>query len=236
MIYNGDANSQDLISDINFWCSTNNTTYPIEDKTRNFIFGLARASAKIMKADTSWKHVSSNAETIPIAVKDLVAGQDNYTLASKHVKILRVRVKGPDGVFRTLVGKDRKALTDDELNEEGTPEFNDKLGYSLILKPTPNYSSTGGLEIEYQPNSAEDVPTIDSTDWEVGFNSDFERLPGLYASEDYCTLFNPDRLPVIRAKIADLEADIEAYFASRDIDAEPEFGLKKTSRGVSLLG
>jgi hypothetical protein len=234
MIYNGDANGQDLISDINFWCSTNDTTYTIEDKTRNFIFGLARVSAKIMKSDTTWKHISSNATTIPIAVKSFIAGQDNVTLQSKHVKILRVRVTGSDGIKKTLEPIDRNQATDEILNATGEPTHYDKLGYSIMPYPVPDYAGT--MEIEYQPGSAEDVPTVDSTDWEVGFNTDFERLPGLYASEDYCTLFNPDRLPVIRAKIADLEADIEEYFASRDIDHEPQLDLQKTSKATSLLG
>jgi hypothetical protein len=236
MVFNGDANEIDLVHDIDFWCSTNATTYSIEDKVRNFIFGLARASTKIMKADRTWKHVSNNATTIPIAVKDLIAGQDNYTLSSKHVKILRVRIKAKDGTMKTIVGKDRKRLSDDVLNASGEPITCDKLGASLILKPTPDYSAVEGLEIEYQPSSAEDVPTVDSTDWEPGFNEDFHRLPGLYASEDYCALFNRDRLPLIREKILEMEADIEDYFENRDIDDEPYLDVERTSAGPSLMG
>lgn len=236
MIYNGDPNHIDLVSDIDFWCSTNATTYAIEDKTRNFILGLARASTKIMKADRTWKHVSNNATSIPIATKNLVAGQDNYTLASKHVKILRVRIKGKDGKMKTITGIDRKRLSDDVLNATGEPEYCDKIGASLILVPAPDYSAVDGIEIEYQPSSAEDLPTIDSTDWEPGFNADFHRLPALYASEDYCTLFNRDRLPMIREKIMELEADIEDYFENRDIDDEPYLDVERTSNGPSLLG
>jgi hypothetical protein len=236
MVFNGDVNEIDAVHDIDFWCSTNSTTYPIEDKVRNYIFGLARASTKIMKADRTWKHVSNNATTIPIAVKTVVAGQDNYTLASKHVKILRVRIKGKDGKFKTLTGIDRKRLSDDVLNASGEPEYCDKVGASLILVPAPDYGSTDGLEIEYQPSSAEDVPTIDSTDWEPGFNSDFHRLPNLYASEDYCALFNRERLPLVREKILEMEADIEDYFENRDIDDEPYLDVERTSNGPSLLG
>jgi len=235
MVFNGDANEIDAVHDIDFWCSTNDTTYPIADKVRNYIFGLARASTRIMKADRTWKHVSNNATTIPIAVKDVVAGQDNYTLASKHVKILRVRIKDKNGVMKTLTGIDRMRLSDDQLNASGEPEFNDKIGASLILVPTPDYGAVGGLEIEYQPASAEDVPTVDSTDWEPGFNSDFHRLPNLYASQDYCALFNRERLPMINEKIAELEADIEDYFESRDIQDEPNIDVERTSSGPSLL-
>ncbi|UOF78918.1 hypothetical protein [Caudoviricetes sp.] len=234
MVFNGDTNKQDAVSDINFWCSTNDVTYPIEDKVRNYIFGLARASAKIMQMDRTWKHVSSNSTSIPIAVKNLVAGQDNYTLATKHVKILRVRIVGKDGKKKTLVGKDRISQSDDILNATGEPEFNDKIGYSVILTPTPDYSVTEGLEIEYQPSADQDVPTVLSTDWQPGFNSDFHRLPNLYASKDYCALFNRDRLPIVMDAIKELEADMEAYFESREIDNQASFEIDKTSRGIGL--
>lgn len=236
MIFNGDINNQDAVSDIDFWCSTNNVTYPIADKVRNYIFGLARASAKIMKMDRTWKHVSSNLNTtVPIAVKNLVAGQDTYTLATKHVKILRVRIVDKHGNKKTLKGVDRIRQSDDTLNATGEPEFNDKIGYSLILTPTPDYSVTEGIEIEYQPSADQDVPTVDSTDWQPGFNSDFHRLPNLYAAKDYCSLFNRERLPIVMDAIKELEDDMEAYFESREIDNEASFEIQKTSKGVSLL-
>lgn len=235
MVFNGDPAEQDAVSDINWWCSTDDVTYPLADKVRNYVFGLARTSSKIMRADRTWKHVSSNATTIPIAVKNIVAGQDNYTLATKHVKILRCRIVGKDGVKKTITARDRKRISDDLLNATGEPQFCDKVGSSLILIPTPDYSATEGLEIEYQPDSAVDIPTVDSTDWEPGFNGDFHRLPNLYAAEDYCTLFAPDRVGMIRTKIKEMEDDLEDYFASRDIDDEASLEVERTSKAASLL-
>jgi len=237
MVFNGDINKQDAISDINFWCSSNNVTYTLEEKVRNYIFALGRVSAKIMKMDRTWKHVSSNiTSTIPVAVKSLVAGQSEYTLATKHVKILRVRIKGKNGVMKTLTAMDRIKQSDDILNSTGEPEFNDKLGYTIILTPTPDYSAAGGIEIEYQPSSDQDLPTISSTVWEPGFNPDFHRLPNLYAAKDYCSLFNRDRLSIILDEIKSMEDDMDAYFESRDIDDQPFFDVQRTSRGASLLG
>lgn len=236
MVFNGEINKQDAISDINFWCSTNDVTYKIEDKVRNYVFGLAKTSSRIMRMDRTWKHISSNlTTTIPIAVQNLVAGQDNYTLATKHVKILRVRIIGKDGKKKTLKAMDRIRQSDDSLNATGEPEYNDKLGFSIILTPSPDYSVTGGIEIEYQPSSAVDIPTTTSTTWEPGFNPDFHRLPNLYASEDYCTLHAPKRLSMIREKIKESEDDMDAYFESRDIDDQPSFDVERSSRGVSLL-
>lgn len=233
MVFNGDAQKQDLISDIDFWCSTNNNTYSIQAKVRNFVFGLAKTSALIMKSDRRWKHVSGNVTSIPIAVKTFTAGQDNISLETKHLKILRVRMTDRNGILRTIKPVDRNSVTDEMLNGSGDIEGYDKIGFSIMPLPVPDYG--GSVEIEYQPGAAIDLPTIDSTDWEVGFNQDFERLPGLYASHMYCSLHARDRLPAINDQILSLETDIMDYYENRDIDDEPSFDVERTSRGPSLL-
>jgi len=233
MVFNGDADNQDLISDIDFWCSTNGNTYSIEAKVRNFVFGLAKTSALIMKSDRRWKHVSSNVTSIPIATQAFTAGQDNIPLQTKHLKILRVRMSDRNGVMRTITPMDRNSVSNDDLNGSGDIAGYDKLGFSIMPLPVPNYGGT--IEIEYQPGAAVDLPTVDSTDWEVGFNQDFERLPGLYASRVYCALHARDRLPAINDEITIMENDIADFYENRDIDDEPSLDIQRTSSGPSLL-
>lgn len=235
MIFNGDANKQDLCSDIDFWASTDETTYPLEDKARNSNFALSRITSKIMQFDRTWKHVSSNVTTIPIAVTDLEAGIDNYTFASTHLKILRVRIIGKDGKKKTLTAKDRRLMTDDELNATGEPETYDKIGFSLMPIPVPDYGATEGLEIEYQPGGSVDYFLPTDTDKEPGFNADFHRLVSLYAARDYCSLHNPGRVAAIDTEIQRMEADLKQFFESRDIDDEPKLLVKKSKRGLALL-
>lgn len=232
MQFKSDANDQDLVSDIDFWCSTNNVTYPIADKVRNFVFGLGKVSARIMRSDRRWKHVSSNLTTIPIATQAFTAGQDNITLDTKHLKILRVRMTDRNGILRTVNPIDRNSASNDDLNESGDVKGYDKIGFSIMPYPVPDYGGT--IEIEYQPGSAVDIPTVTSTDWEVGFNQDFERLPGLYASETYCAIHNRERLPAIREQIAVLEQAIDDFYENRDIDDEPSFEVQKNSSGPGL--
>lgn len=233
MQFNEDANRQDIVSDIDFWASTNSVTYPIEDKTRNANFGLSRVTSKIMQADRTWKHVSSNVTTIPIATTDIVIGLDNYTFASTHLKILRVRITGKDGKKKTLIAKDRRTLSDDDLNATGEPIYYDKVGSSLMPVPVPDYAAEDGMEIEYQPGA--DYFEITDTIKTPGFNADFHRLVSLYAARDYCALHNKERLPIIDAEIQRMEADIKDFFASRDVDDEPQLVLKKNSRAIGLL-
>lgn len=235
MVFNGDTNDQDAVSDIDFWCSTNDNTYPLKSKVRNYYFGLAKTSARIMRMDRTWKHVSDNLTTIPIALKDVAIGQDNVSLETKHLKILRVRIIGKDGKLKTLIPADRNSMSNDLLNADaGEPTHYDKLGSSILPVPVSDYATQ--MEIEYQPGAAVDFPTINSTDWEPGFSSDFHRLPNLYASEDYCAIHARDRLKAIREQILILETLMDDYFEDRDIDHEPSFDVARTSKGASLLG
>ena len=236
MQYNNHPQEDDIVSDINFWCSTDSITYPIKDKTRNANFALARVSARIMRFDRNWKHVSSNATTIPVAVQDLVAGQDNYTMETKHLKVLRVRVMGSDGKMKTLTPTDRSKATDDLLNATGEPTHYDKIGASIMPLPIPNYSAGGGIEIEYQPGAADDLFDVLDETKEPGFSSDYHRLISLEASEDYCALHNRDRLIAIREAKKEIYDDMEAYYESRDIDDEPAFAVQNNSKAASLLG
>lgn len=233
MVFNGDANKQDAVSDIDFWCSTNRNTYPLSALVRNYSFGLARTSSRIMRCDRRWKHVSANLTTIPIATQSFDASQDNIPLETKHLKILRFRMTDRNGVLQTIKPVDRNSVPNDELNGTGDVLGYDKIGYSIMPLPVPDYGGT--CEIEYQPGAAVDLPTVASTDWEPGFNSDFHRLPNLYTSEDYCAIHARDRLPAIREKILELETLMDEYFENRDIDDEPYFEVERTSRGPSLL-
>lgn len=233
------VNKLTLAEDMDFWCSTDSTTYPIEEKMRNMNFGLSRVTSKIMRFDRNWKHVSDNEEGIPIATQDLVAGQDNYSLETKHAKILRLRIVGRDGKWKTLEPIDRSKITDDLLTDEsGEGEFYDKLGYSVMPLPVPDYSVEDGIEIEYQPTGEQFLQTgldAEGNTVEPGFNPDYHRLVSLEASEDYCAVFNRDRLPAIREAKTELYADLEQYYESRDIDDEASFSIQNNSRATGLL-
>lgn len=235
MQFNGHIDDFDICSDIDYWASTDDVTYPLVDKARNSNLALSRISSKIMKFDRTWKHVSSNSTTIPIAVTNLEAGIDNYTFATTHLKILSTRIIGKDGKKKTLIAKDRRKMTDDELNATGEPIHYDKIGSSLMPFPVPDYSAVGGIEIEYQPGASIDFFSPSDTTQEPGFNPDFHRLVSLYAARDYCAIHNRERLTIIDAEIKTMEADLEQFFESRDVDDEPKFVVKKSNRGVATL-
>lgn len=225
---------QDLCSDADYWASTNINTYTITMKVRNANFGLSEATRKITKADKSWKHISTNSDTIPIDVTDLVANVPDYSLSSKHVKISRVRIKNKQGVFVTLNTVTEEELTDEDLNTTGVPTKAVLVGGSVLLYPMPDYGQDEGVELTYQPWS-NDYFTVDDDVKEPGFNPDFHRLISLYMARDYCAIFNPKRLALIMDQINRMETDIENHFEERNDTGNPRLVLNKNKSVTSTL-
>lgn len=234
MIFNGDPNKQDIVSDADFWAGTDEYTFPLVDKVRSANFALDRVTAQIMRFDRRWKWDDSNRADLPVAVRSIVAGQDNYTLEIDHLKILRVRIKNKNGEWRTLQPKDRRTVSDELLSESGQPFAYDKLGRSIFPLPVPDYSAEDGLEIEFQRGA--DYFVLEDGDREPGFASQFHRLVSLYMAEDFLLMGDmAQRLTRVQQKIQIMEAELQQFYEQRDIDDEPRFNVKKSKTAIGLL-
>lgn len=234
MQFNGHPQKFDIVSECDDWAGTDSETYPIEAKTRSANLALDRIITLIMKSDATWKWGDANNTDLPIAVTDLIGGQDNYAFMDKHLKVVRVRIKGKDGKWVTLIARDRKALSDAILNASGNPKFTDKLENSIFLYPVPDYSMEGGLEIEYQRGS--NYFTTSDTIKEPGFASNLHRLVPLFMARDYLAKNElTSRLTVVNAEIKDILKDTEDQYSDRDIDHEDRIAVKKSNRGIGSL-
>lgn len=227
-----DTNKENsLYHDYLFWIAgsrdASTTAYPFVDFVGNANFALDAVVRKIYRTDGRWQYDDLNHADRPVATTDLVANQDNYTIADTHLKIARVRAKNQDGDYVTLEPKDRRDLSDDELSLSGEPRYYDKAGASLILVPTPDYDSSGGLEIEFQRGS--NYFSTSDTDKEPGIPSIFHRYISLLPAQDN-VLANgiPNKLQVIEAKLKEMDADLVAFFSDRDRDDRGRFETAPT--------
>jgi hypothetical protein len=236
MQFNGETNNLDLVSDIDYWAGTDINSYPIKDKTRNANFGLDRATAQIMKADRKWKWDDTNNSGLPIATTALVAGQQDYSLSVNHLKIVKIRIKDPNGNLISLLPVDSTELSDSQLNApNGTPTMYSKNGNSVFFYPTPNYSYALGLEIQFQRPAS--YFAITDTTKTPGFAIQFHRLVSLYAARDYCAInsvFN--RMKVIDLEIQRYEADIIDFYSVRNDDQKQSFRVGRDDYGQIALG
>ena len=232
MQFNGTDPENSLYEDTLYWSGATSTLYPADpDFTRNANFALDRIDSLILKADGQWQHDDANRSTELIDTSiNLVAGTVKYAILTSWLKIARFRVKDPNGNWITLKPKDRRQLSDTELEETGTPRYYDKLGNFLYLYPIPNYSSTGGGEVQLQRGS--DHFVVGDTTKEPGFAPQFHRLVSLYAALDYTEPNDLDaRSKVIRNRIEPLEAELMEFYARRDNDEVPNLGLRQEDYG-----
>lgn len=220
-----------LYHDYLFWIAgsrdASTTAYPFVDFVGSANFALDAVVRKIYRTDGRWQYDDLNHTDRPVATTDLVASQDNYTIADAHLKIARVRAKNKKGDFVTLEPKDRRDLSDGDLTLSGEPRYYDKMGASIIPIPTPDYGSSGGLEIEFQRGS--NYFDTDDTAKEPGIPSIFHRYISLLPAQDYA-LANKiaDKLQAIQAKLTEMDADLIAFFSDRDRDDRGRFELERT--------
>ncbi len=237
MVFNSETNGLDLYSDARYLCgldeTSDTTNYPIKAFTRNANFALDKIIAWILKADNIWEFDDTNqtGELLDVT-SNLVSGTQKYALATSWLKIGRVRIKNAAGTWVTLLPVNRAQLKDAILTENaGDPRCYDLLGNYLYLYPAPNYSSTGGLEVQFQRGASYFAYT--DTTKTPGFASQFHRLISMLAAEDFCQINDLQaRAASLMQMIGsppDLEngqpgsgmvKDLIDFYSQRDVDAK----------------
>lgn len=223
----------ELIKDIKWWAGINDndtTTYTIDEIIRNLNFNLDLVILKEMRVSGTWQVSDRNDGNINIAYNNLEAGQDNYTLGTSMIRIERVRIKDSNGSWRTLTPRDRRTLNDTDLDSTGTPAYYDKIGSSVMPYPTPNYSYTGGIEVQFQTGAtyltANDLSVI------PGIAPISLRLLSLMTALDFTEVNEMEsRSAKIRNRIQELGQENESLYSTRDMDEVPRITMAGDSRG-----
>ncbi len=215
--FDGESNSQDIASAIDFYCSTSDTDYPVVDKVRNANFALHEAHNIIAQATRTWRHDDANYTTLPFFTTNLVANQRDYTIDTSIIKLDRVEIKDTNGNWIEL-----KPTTDipSPFNgykaTAGTPAEYFKIGGSIYLFPGSSYNSTNGLRMQ-GPRIAS-VFAYNSTTKEPGFNVAFHEYIVVGAALRYCAIFKPDRVPMLTTLRNEQKEAMAAFYGSRGND------------------
>lgn len=228
---------EELIKDTKFWAGINSAdtdSYPVEDIIRNYNFNLDLGILKAMRQSGSWQVDDSTYNNIQIGYNHLAAGQDNYTLGSEMVKVQRLRIKDKNGAWKTLIPKDRWELSDSILNSVGTPEYYDKLGESLMLYPTPDYSSNNGIELQFIRSarylSSDDLTIV------PGLPVPILRWLSLRGSLDYTeTNEMESRSNKIVRRLKELDEEAKEMYSQRDGDDMVNISIKRDNGFVDNL-
>lgn len=228
MIWSDNTNKTGIVEDCDWWAGTNSSTYPLVDKARNANKALRQIGRRIIRSMYTESFLDDNALDFNIEYSDLVAGEDNVTMAVGVFTIERVRVKDENGEFVTLKQVSRRELTDSELNDSGTPTKFYRAGQSLLLSPSPSYGASSGIEIEYQKSLEQEFTATGNDDRVPGFHEDYHPLVSLHMARDYTAINDRERYETILLEIARIEEQMDQDFQNRNRTEPDSFTLSRT--------
>ncbi len=232
-------NISELKKDVVFWVSGDSTKsidFTDADILRSINAYYDEATSLILKADGRWEFDDENLTTLPVATTDLVSGQADYEISGEtFLNLLRVEIKDANGNGVQLQPLDQDDKIGVAMTEwaktNAQPTCYDKVGNSIILYPTPNYSSTGGLKTYYQrPVSLFTSAEMTTGTKTPGFNPLYHRYLSMGAAVDYCSVNSiNDRLQILLPKMAQMKTDIIASYSRRNKDERPRMKLARES-------
>jgi len=238
VIISGEANDLDLYSDCLFLCGldvADTTSFPLKDFIRSANFTIQKATRKIIKAK-NWQHNDFNNATELIDKSiNLISGTNKYAILITWLRIgSPVRVKDSTGNWITIKHKERNKMTDNQLAATGTPTHYDKIGNFIYLFPTPNYTSAGSVELQYQTGATE--LAFNATTTIPGFPVLFHRIVSIGAAIDYCRVNIASRVDGLKEMMKEEETDMILHYETRDDDEQPNLGVQKNDYGeIGLL-
>jgi len=219
-------NLNNIHSDIDFWTGTDtssNSAFPVSKRITAINDAYRAVDDHIWEALSDWEYDDTNYDTLPIAVVDLVDGQDNYQLPSKARKLMNISVKDKNGEYQPLKIFDQSQLKgvdyEEYLNDEkGFPEKADLIGDAIVLRPTPSdddVTISNGLKIMVSRDIEEF--DLEDADKEPGFSKHYHRLLSLMPSYQYLIAndANYDKLNRISSMIDKIIGRLKAYSTAK---------------------
>lgn len=193
-----------------------------------------KAANLIMSSDGRWKWDDTNYTTLPIGKRDIVSGQQDYTMDVEHLEILKVVVVDSAGIKTELAPY---ALSDELGTLEaqnivttgGIPNYYRKTGVSFMLFPIPNYNATNGLIVYYQRKPSYFI--YSDTTKSAGIPSILHRYLSITASADYAVSKQLTMKNDLVTLSKELENDVVDFYSKRAKD-ESKFirAINRSSR------
>jgi hypothetical protein len=220
-----------IVGDIDFLLfgsSVFNSDYSLIDRARNTNKVWDEAIAEMFKADPNFKFDDTTNTDFPIAIIDLTANLDHYTLPDSALVIHRVRIKDRNGKYVTLDSVLRSELSDSELEATGTPTQYYKQGGAIFPVPIPDYGYAAGVEVELQRGGNYFAST--DTDKAPGFNTQYHQFLSVGASLLYAIANGMDKkASALSALKEQIRSKMLEHYQLRSPDRPPQIKLKKES-------
>lgn len=235
MQFSDTSGGQGIVQDTYFEASTNAIAYPIADLTRNANTALDTVVTLILGADSRWQFDSKNATDLPIGTTALILGQKDYTFDSEYLVIKSIECSDSQGNWTKLIpidNYDEEVALSAFQTTNGVPKYYDKMGESILLYPSPNYSiaptdgTPGGLRAYFQRKI--DYFDVSDTTKEPGFAKHLHKYISLYCAWVFCEAKDIPRATRLKSRLEFYEGNklrggndagaIATFYAYREVD------------------
>lgn len=237
MVFNDTTNNQGIVQDTYFEASANSNSYPIADVVRNANTALDNVVTLILGNDKRWNFDSTNATDLPIGTTSIISGQQDYSFDEEYLVIKSIECSDSQGHWFKLKPLDTYDLDiplSDFMEGGGVPVYYDKMGESILLYPTPNYSISeldspaGGLRAYFQRKI--DYFTATDTTKEPGFAKHLHKYIPLYCAYAYACAKGTDKINSLAKRLEFYEGNklrggndggaISKFYSYREQDTE----------------
>lgn len=208
--------------------NTNSGSYVAANMLDDINIALNRVYSLVITADGRWQMDDENSTDFPIATTDIIQGQTDYTIAISFLRIHQVELKPTNGIWRVIDPIDER-----DLAEQGTspsylqtiqaiPYMYDKIGNSVILYPTPNFSQSASLKVWFQRGPFEFTSgEVTTGTKQPGFNSLYHDLIPLWVAYSFFLINDQSMCQRIMDQIVRLEKALLLDYGTRDKDDKP---------------
>lgn len=178
MVFNSEANNQDLVSLLNDLTGMDNNVYTLNAKTRDMNTANRTIWSWIHEAYGGWMYDDSNNTTdFPTATAALVSSQRDYGLPSDALTVRGVEVK----LNGSTVWQKLKPVTEEQIRDimsekqwmstASQPMYYTAYSNSVRIYPAANYAQSASLRISYDRGTTSFTPS--DTTKTPGFASEF---------------------------------------------------------------
>ena len=222
----------DIVNRVYFLTKTNSTSFVAADMLISINNAYNRVASLILQADGRWQWDDDNRTDLPVATTTVTSGQQDYSIATSHLKILRVELKtNGSSVFTRLEPKDQ---ADEEFaldnSSTGTPTHYDVTGNSVFLYPIPNYTQAASLKVYFQRGPDEFTSGQVTSGTKVpGFNSLYHDIIPLWVAYDYAIANGMSSATGYLAEIERKEAQMIQDYSKRNKDDKQKMTMKSIS-------
>lgn len=231
------TNKKGIVQKIDRLCGTVNAaagSYPLLDKTVDVNFALANYFMIATKASGRWQVDDTNHTDYPIIYGDIVTSQQDYSFTvdedgNQILDIFKIRVKYPDGTWKTLKQRDLISYPEDDdwlnSNTTGLPTEFDLSANGIFLNAIPNYSLADALEI-YVARTGSYFVSTDTTKT-AGIPDIHQEYLALRPAYFYCLTKKLPQAAAYKIQLygengrGGMEKDIADYYSRRNRSEKP---------------